>query len=95
MSDSPELYGFKAVSNHGTFDTFPFLGHEGRFPIALWHDWLQSPAVTDAFDLPTPIGSAVWALSPVGGTFNSETQALPSGVKGGSWFELALAKVSQ
>jgi hypothetical protein len=55
VSDSPELYGFKAVSNHGTFDTFPFLGHEGRFPIALWHDWLQSPAVTDAFDLPTPL----------------------------------------
>jgi hypothetical protein len=67
----------------------------GRFPITLWHDWLQSPIVADEFELPIPVDLAPGRYRLLAGAYNSETVALLAQLNGGSWFELALVEVSQ
>jgi uncharacterized membrane protein len=67
----------------------------GRFPITLWHDWLQSPVVADEFDLPIPSDLPPGRYRLLVGAYDSETVALLAQLNGGSWFELALVEVIQ
>jgi hypothetical protein len=67
----------------------------GRFPITLWHDWLQSPVVADEFDLPIPSDLPLGRYRLLVGAYDSETVALLAQLNGGSWFELALVEVIQ
>jgi hypothetical protein len=68
---------------------------QGRFPITLWHDWLQTPVVTDEFDLPIPSDLLPGRYRLLVGAYNSETVALLAKLNGGLWFELALVDVIQ
>jgi hypothetical protein len=67
----------------------------GRFPITLWHDWLQSPVVADEFDLPIPSDLPPGRYRLFVGAYDSETVALLAQLNGGSWFELATLEVIQ
>jgi uncharacterized membrane protein len=68
---------------------------QGRFPITLWHDWLQTPVVADEFDLPIPSDLPPGRYRLLVGAYDSETVALLAQLNGGSWFELALVEVIQ
>ncbi len=68
---------------------------QGRFPITLWHDWLQSPVVADEFDLPIPSDLPPGRYRLLVGAYDSETVALLAQLTGGSWFQLALVEVIQ
>jgi hypothetical protein len=68
---------------------------QGRFPITLWHDWLQSPVVADEFDLPIPSDLPPGRYRLLVGAYHSETVALLAQLNGRLWFELASVEVSR
>jgi hypothetical protein len=56
---------------------------------------LQSPVVSDEFDLPIPSDLPPGRYRLLVGAYDSETVALLAQLTGGSWFQLALVEVIQ
>lgn len=65
----------------------------GRFPVTLWHDWLESPLVADEFRLSIPLDLAPGCYRLLAGAYDSETVVALRSVVDGEWFELAQVSI--
>ena len=65
----------------------------GRFPVTLWHDWLESPLVADEFRLSIPADVAPGCYRLLAGAYDSETVVSLRTAGDQEWFELALVSV--
>lgn len=65
----------------------------GRFPTTLWHTWMETPTVADAFPLPIPENLPADRYGVLAGVYEQETLTPIRSIDGAQWIEIATIDV--